>query len=76
MSAKVDISKRFSKAHIFKMIDPTLKDLTATMLEMLKGDILKQYTERETDMYFHLFYIWDPTIPFDPLCGHLRLHME
>jgi hypothetical protein len=57
MSAEVHITKKFNKAHIFKMIAPTSKDLIATILEMLKGQILKQYTESETDMYFYLFYI-------------------
>jgi hypothetical protein len=79
MSAEVHISKSFSRAHIFRMTDPTSKDLTATMLEMLKREILKQYIERETDMYFYLFYICDPTVPFNSMCEHLNgllLHVK
>jgi hypothetical protein len=64
--SRVHISKVFSKAHIYKTTDLTSKDCTAAMLEMLKGEILKEYTERETGMYFHVFHIWDLTIPFNP----------
>jgi hypothetical protein len=53
MSAELHISKSSITALIFKMCDPISKDLTDTMLEM-KWEILKQYTERETDLYFYL----------------------
>jgi hypothetical protein len=52
--------------------DPTSKVCIATILKILKEEILKEYSERETGMYFHLFYIWDPTIPFNPYCVHLN----